>query len=179
MLKTLLAAAFLFCVGLTFSANAQTAGERAQTLATALDKTKHKKKEKKDISIEIYIEIKNETAVRQDPSEYSGLYAAGGYKLYLRVAKDGSATGTGSDNLQDRGNQIGYTLRDARVQGALLTATKVYENGETQSFQAVFVNRTTSSGTKPDNITGREASFGLGFIQNAGAWTNRVFLERN
>jgi hypothetical protein len=179
MFKTLLVAAFVFCVGFTVNVNAQDVGQRTLSLVAYLDKTKHKKKEKKDISIEIYIDIKNEAAVKQDPRQYSGVYAAGGYRLDLRVAQDGSAAGTGSDNLQDRGNQTAYSLRDARVQGALLTATKVYDNGETQNFEAVFVNRTTSSGTNPQNITGRESSFGLGFIQNSGTWTNRVFLEKN
>jgi hypothetical protein len=179
MPRILLAAAFIFCVGFTLSANAQDVGQRTQNLVAALDKTKYKKKEKKNISIEVYVDVKNEAVVRQDPSEYSGVYKSEGYSLDLRVAKDGSATGSGTDGINENAKQAAFTLRDGRVQGALLTGTKVYENGETQAFEAVFANRTVTNGRNPENINGRETSFGLGFIQNAGTWTNRVFLEKN
>jgi hypothetical protein len=70
-----------------------------------------------------------------------------------------------------------FALRDARISGALLTGSKVYENGSTVPFEALFTNRTVSQGKNANEITSRETLFGLGFIQSEGQWTNRVFLE--
>jgi len=179
MLRILLAAVFVFSVGFAVSANAQEVGQRTQTLLAALDKTKYKKKEKKNISIEVYVDVKNEAVLKADPSEYSGFYRAEGYSLDLRVSKDGTAAGGGTDNNYESTTQAAFKLQDARIQGGLLTATKVYETGEKQAFEAVFANRTVTNGRNPDHINGRETRFGLGFIQNAGTGTNRVFLERN
>lgn len=68
-------------------------------------------------------------------------------------------------------------LKDAPIKGALLTATKVFENGETVKFEAVFNNRTVSRGKNPNSIESRETKFGLGFIQSHSEWITRVFLE--
>jgi hypothetical protein len=57
------------------------------------------------------------------------------------------------------------------------TGTKVYAGGQAEKFEAVFCNRTVSSGTNPDTITNRDTAYGLGFIQTNANWTNRVFLE--
>jgi hypothetical protein len=155
---------------------------RAQELATALDKNKYKKKEKANISIEFYIDIKNEPALRS-ASEYAGKYEADdqGYSLDLQF-HSGTITGSGTDIIGNR--EANYTLKDAAINGAVLTATKVYSNGEQRPFEAVFVNRTVSTGKNSSQIESQDTKFGLGFIQTASAsdadstWTNRVFLAR-
>jgi hypothetical protein len=128
--------------------------------------------------------------------EYSGLYEADGYGLDLHVERGGAVTGGGYDTIDfDSSRRLDFTLKDARIDGALLTAVKIYENGETRRFEGVFANRTVTTGKNPNEITGRETSFGLGFVENhtpaiAGSseklapspgntWTNRVFLERH
>ena len=64
---------------------------------------------------------------------------------------------------------------------------KVYENGEQSPFEAVFVNRTVSTGKNANTIESQNVSFGIGFIVNNVSsdetgktenWTNRVFLMR-
>jgi hypothetical protein len=53
-----------------------------------------------------------------------------------------------------------FTLRSARIEGALLTATKVYDDGATQTLEGVFITRTErTSPTDP----GR-SRFGLGVL---------------
>lgn len=169
---------FVFCfVFLSDAVYAQNAQARTDALIAALAKTKYKKKEKKNISIEIYIEIKSEAVVKSNPSEYSGVYQSEGYRLDLRVAADGNATGGGYDHVGDNSIKQNFTLRDARVEGALLTATKIYEDGRTEAFEAVFNNRTVTTGKNPNQIENRETLYGLGFIQNRSDWNNRVFLE--
>lgn len=159
-------------------------GQDAAGMAGALDKTKHKKKEKSKngvgISSETYIEIKNEPVLKQ-PAEYSGRYAdeGSGYSLDLRVASDGSAEGSGIDTLGEDTNsgKREFTLRNARVQGAVLTAEKVFADGRAEPLEAVFVNRTTLEGKNPNSIETRETAFGLGFVQKYSGWTSRVFLK--
>jgi len=179
MLKISLIVTILICFGFSGIICAQNAGPQAQQLAAALDKTKYKKKEKRNISIEIYVDVKN-TPVVKNPAEYSGLYQSDDhdYSLQLSVSSDGAASGSGYDSLNfDNGQKVNFTLKDARVEGAVLTATKVFDNGTSERFEAVFVNRTVSAGQNPNSISTHDTSYGLGFVQTNGSWTNRIFLD--
>ena len=178
MFKIVILAAVFILIGSGASAFAQsTAGGRSQELAAALDKTKYKKKEKRGFSLELYVDVKNEPAVRANPAEYSGTYLSPGYRLDVKVSPDGRVDGSGYDGGSENAEMAKFTLRDARISGALLTGSKVYENGSTVPFEALFTNRTVSQGKNANEITSRETLFGLGFIQSEGQWTNRVFLE--
>jgi len=177
MSKFTLLVLFVFCLGLTSAAYAQNAQAKTDALIAALAKTKYKKKERKDISIEIYIDIKSEAVVKSNPSEYSGVYEVEGYRLDLRVNSDGRAEGSGYDSLLENSRKLNFTLRDARIEGALLTATKIFENGETKQFAAVFNNRTVATGKNPNEIESRDTKYGLGFIQSYADWKSRIFLE--
>jgi hypothetical protein len=161
---------------------AQDPSQRTKDLVASLDKTKYKKKEKANISVEVFVDIKNEAVVKADRNEYSGTYEADGYKLDLRVSSDGSATGLGVDSFTSGEKPLSFTLKNAKIEGALLTGTKVYENGTEHAFEAVFVNRNARAGSNPKVVSVDVTQFGIGFIQtgtdsNAGS-TNRVFLEK-
>ena len=161
---------------------AQDSAQRTRDLVASLDKTKYKKKEKANISIEVFVDIKNEAVTKNDRSEYSGTYETDGYKLDLRVATDGSTTGSGFDSFANGDKPANFTLKNAKIEGALLTATKVYDNGKEQPLEAVFVNRNARAGSNPKVVSVDVTQFGLGFIQTASdandSWTNRVFLEK-
>ena len=175
---SLVIVAMLF-VGISSAAYSQDAGQKARELSAALDKTKHKKKEKANISIEIYIDIKNQPVVRDNVVDYGGRYQSDGYELDLQVSKDGSATGSGYDLRVWNAERYRFTLRDARIHGAVLTGTKAYDGGQTEPFEAVFADRTVSTGKNANQIESQQKMFGLGFIQtNEVEWTNRVFLEK-
>jgi hypothetical protein len=178
MLRIVLLIAVVLFVGVSYEVYAQDATQRTRELTAALDKTKYKKKEKANISIEIYIDIKNEAALRDDPTAYSGVYDCDGYRLRLDVRRDGSAIGEGYDTYGVEAQRSDFTLRDARVQGALLTGTKVYADGKSMPFEAVFADRTVATGKNANQIDTRQTMFGLGFIQSGAQWTSRVFLER-
>jgi hypothetical protein len=206
MFKISLLIGIIACICFVNGVYAQDSGQRTRDLIAALDKTKYKKKEKANVSVEVFVDIKNEPAGRSDLSEYSGTYESDGYRLTLAVDKGGAASGTGFDSFMDSGKTVNFTLKDAKVEGALLIATKVYENGDALSFEAVFVNRKSRAGSNPNTVNIDVTQFGLGFIQtekqikecdqdkaikspeknasvaemanrNSG-WTNRVFLER-
>jgi hypothetical protein len=159
---------------------------RTDDLIAALGKTKHKKKEKKGFATETYVSMESQAIVKNNIREYAGFYESseGGSRLELRVSNDGTVTGNGYDysgfnNAVRKGK---FTLRNARIEGALLSATKVYTDGATENFEAVFNNRTTSIGKNPNQITSRETRYGLGYIiygtgPSDSYTSSRIFLE--
>ena len=156
-------------------------GDRASELAAALDKTKYKKKEKHGVTTEFYIDIKNRLrSPAGGPGEFTGSYVceSGEYKLDLKISADGTATGSGLDTNMDEEKPLAFTLRDARVDGSLLRATKVFDDGSTEAFEAVFVDRTTSTGRNAQAIDSTETEFGIGFIRSEKDGTNRIFMQR-
>lgn len=183
MFKLLVVLSLLICVVFVGEMSAQDEAQKTKDLVAALDKTKYKRKEKKNLSIEVFVDIKNEAVVKADPTEYAGRYETDGYQLQLDVAKDGSLSGSGFDSFANDGRTSNFQLRDAHIQGALLTGTKIYDNGTALPFEAVFVNRTSRSGSNPNSINDQSTEFGIGFLQSNSAktdtaWTNRVFLQR-
>jgi len=183
MFKLLVALSLLISVGLVGNLSAQDATQKTRDLVAALDKTKYKKKEKANVSIEVFVDVKNQAVVRPNKSEYSGRYESNGYQLILTVAENGNATGSGFDSSVGNDKVLKFSLKNAQVEGALLSGTKVYEDGSEQRFEAVFVNRTSRVGTNPNVTEPGFAMYGIGFIQNENGnsnhgWTNRVFLEK-
>ena len=174
-----LAAALALFVVVPCDVYAQDSGQKTRELVAALDKTKYKKKEDANVSIETYIDIKNEAAVR-DPVDYGGDYESeeSGCSLSLHVERGGMVTGSGFDAIDGETNRRSFVLKDATINGALLAGTKFYENGEQRKFEAVFVNRTVASGKNASEIASRDTKFGIGFIETGTGSDARVFLER-
>ena len=156
----------------------QEPGARARELAAHFNKDKHKVKEKRGVRLEVFLEMRGEAAARENPAEYSGVYESEpGYAFELRVGADGSAEGRGAEPSPQGARR--FTLRDGRVAGALLTGTKVYEDGATEKLEAAFINLTvrhspTEAGTR---------TFGLGVVFSQpkagdGFEINRLFYAR-
>ena len=183
-MATYLIVVLLFILSLTpwnvFGQNASGAQNKAEEIAAALNKTKHKIKEKRNIRIEIYIDVKNEPAVRANPSEYSGEYEVfdTGINLKIEADRNGNVSGSGSELRKGK-----FVLRDGRIESALLTATKVFESGATEKLEGVFVNRTEVHGTSPDKISERKTSFGFGVanahldLRDNGIYLTNLFYE--
>ncbi len=121
------------------AARAQEAGARARELAARFDKDKHKVKEKYGVRVEVFVEMRGEPAPRANPADYTGTYESEpDCPLTLRVSADGSAEGTGFEPSPNGPRK--FTLRGARVNGAVLAGTKVYEGGAAERFEGVFLN---------------------------------------
>ena len=182
MFKLGLLAVLVLAIGIGGNLKAQDITQHTKELVASLDKTKYKKKDKGVVQLEFFFEVKNEAALKSDQSQYTGAYEADGYLLTLTVLADGSVKGSGYDSQKDGGKPVNFELKNAKLNGALITGTKIFDNGREQPFEAVFVNRTTRSGTNPNTVNDQKTEFGLGFIQTSNApdsnWTNRVFLER-
>lgn len=179
MLQIVLAVFFVFSFGLSAEVLAQSSQQKAQNLLETLSKSKYKKKEKGNFSFEKYIDIKSEAAVKNNVRDYAGSYVSpdANYRLDLKVSANGAIEGSGFDWNFNSEQKQNFTLQNARIDGALLTATKVFDGGKTEQFEAVFSNQTRIEGKNPNQIESRETKYGLGFVKAYGDSTNRVFLE--
>ena len=169
-------------IGVRTALAQQSTAQRTSAIVASFNKSKHAIKERHGVRVEKYKEVRSEPVVLKNLRDYSGSYEAEGLGLSfdLRVDQDGHVTGNGSEAVNDDQTIFRvFTLRNARIDGALLTATKVYERGGTESFEGVFINKTSFD--SPTDTGHR--SFGLGVIGHTvilagNVGIDRVFYER-
>ena len=166
--------------------SAQTTGSgtavqsRTRAIAASFTKFKSVRKEKRGVKKEKYLRVESEPVVRSNPADYSGVYEVPGmaFGLNLTVDRDGVVTGSGYEPLNDNVRRS-FTLRNGRIQGALLTATKVYAGGESERLEGAFINRISFDSPTASGVT----VFGLGTvgkpIQFAGLTLDKLFYERS
>lgn len=159
------------------SAAAQT---RTKAIAASFNKSKHVVKDKRGVRTEKYKRVESEPVVKANPQDYSGTYEVPdlGFAVQLRVNRDGSVEGTGYEPAgPDISVRRSFTLRNGRIDGALLTATQVYTNGTQSRFEGAFMNRTSFDSPADKGFT----VFGLGVIGKEvtvmGNTFNRFFYE--
>jgi hypothetical protein len=132
---------------------------RAEEIATSFTKFKHAVKAKQGVRVEKYKDVRSEPTVTENPTEYSGVYEAAdlGYLLSVEVANDGTARGQGADGGQE---SRPFQLENAKVEGGVLTGTKVYRDGTTERFEAAFLTRTDRDSPTDPGIV----QYGLGVV---------------
>jgi len=155
------------CAVSAFSQQDQT---RAQTLAASFNKQKHVMKEKHGVRMEKYKDVRSEPLVRQNVADYSGVYEMPdlGYVIDVRVGSDGKVRANGYDKTRT------FTLENARIEGALLTASKVYQDGAMEKFEGVFLSRTDRNSPTDPGVT----ISGLGVIPAAPIEAHGVTFDR-
>lgn len=144
-------------------------------------KQKHVVKEKRGIRMEKYRKVVAEPVVASNPATLSGTYRSLDYDfvIRLRVAQNGAVEGSGEDPL-DADSRIArpFTLENGKIDGALLTATKVYRNGSRERIEGVFIERTSYESPGDKGVK----TFGLGVLskpmQIGGNTIDRLFYER-
>ncbi len=151
---------------------------RAQHLAAAFTKQKHVVAVKRGMRKEKYKDVRSEPIVKQDITEYSGVYQVVdfGDVIDLRIGSDGRIQADGHDSDQPSRT---FVLEHAKVTGAVLTAIKVYRDGETEAFEGVFMTRTERNSPTDPGIT----AFGLGVVlatprEFSGNTYERLFYVR-
>jgi len=163
MRKTLLALSLLLAV----SSSALTVDE----MLARFNKVKQKSKHRNGVTVEIYVNVHSELA----PSRSGNYEADFGRSLTLDVRSDGTVTGYGADEGRK------FELRNGRVDGSHLTATKLFAGGSTEPLEGIFLNRRTISGKTPQDITSDKTSFGLGVtsvnVTHDGNTFDRLFYE--
>jgi hypothetical protein len=114
-----------------------------------------------------------------NPADYSGSYEADwGFRLDLKVDAHGNVSGSGADPFDLDGQTLRtFTLADGKIDGALLTAVKVFANGARERFEGVFINETVRDNPNEAGTT----TFGLGALisprQISGVNVEKVFYE--
>jgi hypothetical protein len=160
----------------------ETSAQRTRVIVASFNKKKHEVREKKGIRVEKYKEIRSEPAILKNIRDYSGSYEAPelGLSLDLHVDGNGIVTGNGHEAVDsDQRVFRGFALKNARIDGALLTGTKVYERGGTEPFEGVFINKTSFESPTDKGVT----TFGLGVVAYTvvlyeGVTVDRVFFQR-
>jgi hypothetical protein len=182
-LAPVVAALNLFFVGAGV-ASAQVAASmgvqaRSQVIAASFSKFKNLSKEKHGVTKSKYLKIESQPAVKANLEEYSGTYEVSdfGFALRLHVDHSGKVEGTGYEPIVDPAVRRMFTLRDGTIEGALITATKVYANGKSERLEGVFMNRTTFESPTDKGLT----RFGLGVIgkpvEVSGLTLDKLFYE--
>jgi hypothetical protein len=182
---SLAAALTLICLDASRS-SAQTTGSaldpqaRSRAIAASFSKFKSLSREKHGIKKEKYLKVESQPVVKANREDYSGTYAIPdlGLALHLRADHTGNVEGDGYEPLgSDPAVRRAFTLKDGKIDGALLTATKSYTDGDTEQFEAVFMNRTSFESPTDTGFT----RFGLGAlgrsIQVSGLTIDKFFYE--
>ena len=154
---------------------------RTRAIVASFNKSKHAVKEKHGVRVEKYKEIRSEPVVKENTRDYVGSYEVPdfGFSLELRVDSKGNVAATGYEPVDaDAAVMRRFTLRNARIEGALFTATKVYQGGATEPFEGVFINRASFDSPTDRGVT----TFGLGVVGKAvtvhGVTVDRLFYQR-
>lgn len=158
-MRTLALVTLLVAVPAMAASQQSSEQSRAQQVAAAFTKHKQTVKEKRGVRMEKYKDVRTEPVVKQNVTEYSGVYQVVdfGDVIDLRVGTDGTVEATGHDSDQPSRT---FVLENARIDGAVLTATKVYRDGARERFEGVFMNRTERDAPSDPGIT----TFGLGVL---------------
>ena len=136
---------------------------RTQAIVASFNKSKHVVKEKRGVRKEKYLRVQSVPALKQNAADYSGAYEGTDprFSLQLLVDPGGKVEGTGYEPLNgDSEVSRTFTLKDGRIAGALITATKVYANGSSEPFEGVFINKTVFESPTDKGVT----AFGLGVV---------------
>ena len=161
---------------------AQTTQARTSAIVASFNKSKHVVKERHGVRLEKYKDVRSEPVVKANPEDYSGNYDVPdmGFGVQLRVDRNGNVQGTGYEPVGEDGSvRRTFTLRNGRVEGALLTATQVYGDGTQGRFEGVFMNRTSFDSPADRGTT----QFGLGVVGKdarvvGGLSINRFFYPK-
>lgn len=162
-------------------ARAQTTETRTSAIVASFNKSKHVVKERHGVRLEKYKDVRSEPVIKANPEDYSGTYDVPdmGFGVQLRVDRNGNVQGTGYEPVGDDGSvRRTFTLRNGRIEGALLTATQVYGDGTRGRFEGAFMNRTSFDSPADRGRT----EFGLGVIGKdtrlGGLTLNRFFYQK-
>ena len=144
-------------------ASASGAQAKSQVIAASFSKVKSVNVEKRGIRKEKYLRVESTPGVKANPADYSGTYEIPdlGFAIHLRADRTGKVEGDGYEPLNaDPAIRRLFTLRNGKIEGTLLTATKVYAGGYTERLEGTFMNRATfESPTDKGSVR-----FGLGTV---------------
>jgi len=151
---------------------------RAQEIAAAFNKQKHVVKEKRGVRVEKYKDVRSKPVIMPHATGYAGTYEIAdlGFVINLQVEVDGRVHATGYEQGQQPRT---FKLENAKIDGALLTASKVFQDGTSEPFEGVFLVRTVRDSPTDPGVT----TYGLGVMLSTpvelnGNTFDRLFYQR-
>jgi hypothetical protein len=155
-MRTLITITSLLVSPVLAASQQSTSHSRSDQIAAAFTKHKDVVRVKRGVTREKYKDVRTEPVARQNVTDYSGRYEISdrGWWIEIQVGGDGRIQATGYE--ADRA----FELKNASIAGSLLTATKVYRDGDAEWFEGVFMNRTERATPTDPGIT----RFGLGVL---------------
>jgi hypothetical protein len=161
----------LLVVGSVDAASQQESSQtRAREIAISFNKVKHAVKEKNGVRTEKYKEVHCESVVKPNLTDYSGVYEISdlGYAINIQVASDGRVQASGSEDGRS------FRFENARIEAALMTATKIYHDGTAERFEGVFMTRSVRNSPTDSGVT----TFGLGVVLRTPVELNGTTYEK-
>jgi hypothetical protein len=152
---------------------------KTKAIVASFNKFKHLSKEKHGIRKEKYLKVESNPVVKANPEGYSGTHEIPdlGFAMHLRVDHNGKVEGDGYEPLADPAVRRTFTLKNGKIEGALLTATKVYAGEYTEKLEGVFIEKTTFESPTDKGFS----RFGLGTlgrpIEVSGLTLDKFFYE--
>jgi hypothetical protein len=163
-MRVFIAIALFVACAVSVASQQESSQSRAQTIATAFNKQKHGVKAKLGVPREKFKDVRSEPLIRQNSQEYAGTYQVEGlgHVIEIQVGSDGrlQAKGYVQESVYERGSSRSFRLENVKVEGALLTASKVYWDGATETFEGAFLQRTVHDSPAAPGVT----TFGLGVV---------------
>ena len=174
IMRTFVAIALFVACAVSVASQQISSQTRAQAIAQAFNKHKHVVKVKLGVSREKFKDVQSEPVVRQNAAEYAGTYAMEdlGFVINLQVGSDGRIQATGTEQGEQQSRT--FRLENAKIDGALLTGTKVYPDGTTEKFEAAFLNRTVREAPAAAGVT----TFGLGVVLVTPVQANGITYDK-
>ena len=171
-MRTLVVIGLLIGFGVSAVAQQTYSQTKAQAIAATFNKHKNVVKEKHGVRMEKYKDVRAEPVVKQNAGDYAGEYEVGdlGFLIRIEVSNGGRILVSG----YEQGRSRAFKLENVNIEGALLTASKVYQDGTTDKFEGVFINRTERNSPTAAAVT----TFGLGVILNTPFEIDGVTYQR-
>ncbi len=150
---------------------------KTQAIAAAFNKHKNVVKEKYGVRTEKYKDARSEPVVKHSVGDYSGAYEVAdlGSLIKIQVGSDGRVQASGYEKVP---RSRTFNLENVRIEGALITASKVYQDGTAEAFEGVFLKRTDRNSPTDAGVT----TFGLGVIlrtpvEHGGLTHEKLFYQ--
>jgi len=146
---------------------------KTQAIAAAFNKHKNVVKEKHGVRTEKYKDVRSEPLVKHNIGDYSGAYEVAdlGSVINIQVASDGRVQASGYEKVPQSRT---FRLEDVRIEGALLTASKVYRDGTAEAFEGVFLKRTDRTSPTDPGVT----TFGFGVVLRTPVEQNGLTYDK-
>ncbi len=150
-MKRILVTVISLAILITSKAYGQSPKEKAESIAAEFNKTKHKVKEKNGITTESHKVVEASPDIAGNIASYAGKYELDGLGHYILLHQSNNSWEAEFFKTENGKDTKLASLKDIKIESALLTATIDHTDGRSASFEGVFINR-VENGIKSSGI---------------------------